>query len=117
MKGQLGFSLIEVLVALVILGVGVTILVAGFVQINDNYENINIKTYISNWSESKLNEIISGIDYNYHGNFEYRERRYRWWVEEDYLDNDLLKLILKVEWEEGNKIRQYSIYRYVINDN
>ena len=115
-NNQKGFTLIEDLIALLILGIGASVLISGFVAVAEGNQKVNNKLFVSYWAESKLNEIIAEIDYNYHGTFQYENKVYQWWVKEQYLDDNMMQLVLKVEWQGKSRTKKYSISRNVIKD-
>ncbi|TDX53278.1 type IV pilus modification PilV family protein [Orenia marismortui] len=111
-----GFTLIEVLIAMVILGVGFSILIQGFMEVNDGLETNKNYTYVSSWAESKLKEIALGIDLNNHGTFQSQSLNYRWSTEEKIITQKLKKLILRVQWQEDDKSKSYSLSRYILEE-
>ncbi len=114
MKKEEGFTLLEVLIALVILGIGFAILTQGYITINDGMDRNQNYSFISSWAGSKLNEITAGIELNTHGSFTYRDIVYNWWTEENYLDEGLKEIRLIVEeYGRGDRGR-YSLTRLII---
>jgi len=111
-----GFTLIEVLIAMVILGISLSIFVHGFMGVNDGIERRRDYTYIASWSESKLNEIVSGSELATHGDFLYKDNLCSWSLEENYIDQGVRDLKLIVRWSGGQGEYSYSISRVTLND-
>lgn len=111
MTGERGFTLIEVLVAVIILSIGFTFIAEGFSQAMNSYERTKNYNYVIGRAEEKLIEYSNGLEYLSHGTFERENRIYDWWIEEEPLpeSDNLSKIIITVEWAEGD--RQYSIER------
>jgi prepilin-type N-terminal cleavage/methylation domain-containing protein len=105
-KDESGFTLMEVLIALVVLGIGFSILIEGFIGINNNLIQIKNYNYLINWSQTKLNQLVTETVIQQSGNFKYQNQQYQWWVEETYLDQYLKKINLNIKWNKNNK---YSI--------
>lgn len=112
-----GFTLIEVIIAMVIMGIGFSIFIQGFMEINNGLENKLNYTYLSNWATIKLDELESQIELNGHGSFKYREQLYKWHIEEAYINPKLKKLKIVISWKASNRRKKYSLSRVVINKN
>lgn len=117
MRRQDGFTLIEVLVAMVILGVGFSILIEGFISLNNGIKRNEDYTYIASWANSKMNKIAAGIELNRHGSFQYNGNYYNWWVEELYSEENLIKVKLNVEIDGIEEKNKYSITRLLVVNN
>lgn len=114
MSNEKGFTLIEVLIALVILGISFTILVDGYRTIMDSSKR-NIDYQIAaKWSEDKLIKIVNGVELDRNGYFEENDKEYRWWVEENYLDDNITKLDLVISWQGLRAEIKYSCSRYIV---
>ncbi|PRX30487.1 prepilin-type N-terminal cleavage/methylation domain-containing protein [Orenia metallireducens] len=111
-----GFTLIEVLIAMLILGISLSILVQGFMGVNDGIERRRDYTYMASWSESKLNEIVSGVELATHGDFLYKGNLCSWSLEEDYIDEGVRGLKLIVRWLGSKGEYSYSVSRITLND-
>jgi len=117
-KGQQGFTLLETLIAMVILGISISILVEGFLIVTDTIEYQRHYNYLINWSESKINEIASGSELARHGGFEYSGRLFQWSVEESFQYSEgltgLREINLSIEWQGSNSRNTYIISRLII---
>ncbi|MEJ6951291.1 type II secretion system protein [Natronospora cellulosivora (SeqCode)] len=114
MNNEKGFTLIEVLIALVLLGISFTILVDGYRTIIDSSERNSNYHFAANWSEKKMMEIVNNLDYGYHGDFEENGIHYRWVIEEEPLGNNLSKLNLIMNWQGFRGEMTYSSSRYIL---
>lgn len=113
MKQQGGFTLIETMIAMVILAIGFTILVEGFTMISTAVEKKQDYFFLNSWSEDKLLEVINGIDHSQNGVVSYRNREYRWWIEQKYLNEQLQELELNVEWPGPKGFNHYQNSRLI----
>ncbi len=120
-----GFTLLETLIALVILGISISILVEAYLIVTDSIEYQRNYNFVLNWSDGKMNELINGIELARHGSFEYLEKSFQWSVEEGFLDNNFknieekngLKTIeLTVKWQSANSVKDYRTTRVVLID-
>lgn len=118
LKSQQGFTLLETLIAMVILGISISILVEGFLIVTDTIEYQRNYNYLINWSESKINEIAGGRELARHGGFEYSERLFQWSVEESFQYSEgltgLRKINLTIEWQGSNSKNTYIISRLIL---
>ncbi|OCL25997.1 hypothetical protein U472_08190 [Orenia metallireducens] len=114
MNNEDGFTLLEVIIAMAILGIGFAILTQGFTEVNDGIEGNSNYNYISIWAESKISELTTKIELNNHGVFFYQNNEYKWWTVEKHLDKDLKELILYIGWQEDGIEKNYSIKRILI---
>lgn len=116
MNNQDGFTLIEVLIAVTILGIGFAVLINGFTGVLVSNERSSDYLYVVSWADKKLIKVTNDIELNRHGSFEYKNKRFDWWIEEGYLETDLKKITLKVEWKLKNNTVTYSQERLVLVD-
>lgn len=113
-QSKAGFTLIETLIALVILGVALAILVEGFLSITTTMDRQKDYNYLMARTEEKMIEVVNGIELATHGNFEYQGREYHWIIEEEVLEAGLKKIVLNVQWQGRNSEMNYSINRTII---
>jgi prepilin-type N-terminal cleavage/methylation domain-containing protein len=119
MKGQeAGFTLLEVVIAVVIMGLAFGVLMRGFLGANQLLGSNESHTYVSNWAESKLAEITTGLTYVPQGEISHSNKDYDWSIEERQLDLEainggLKKVIIQVEWKEGGRKKSYSLSRLI----
>lgn len=113
-----GFTLIETLIALVILGIGLSILVEGYLIVTDSIEYQRDYNYVLNWSETKMAEIVHKYELGRHGNFEYSGKVFQWNVEESYNADQseigLKTINLIVKWRGSNGSKTYRTARTVL---
>lgn len=116
--GQQGFTLLETLIAIVILGISISILVEGFITVTDTIEYQRYYNYLINWSDSKINEIATGHELARHGFFEYSGRMFYWNVKETLKYSDelagLREINLTIEWQGSIGKKTYSITRLIL---
>lgn len=120
-----GFTLLETLIAMVILGVSITILVEAYLTVTNGIEYQRTYNFLTAWSGDKMTELVNGMELARHGSFEHNGREFKWYVEERYdlsefTDNDtgngLKKMELIVEWQDRYIIRNYRVSRIVLAD-
>lgn len=118
-----GFTLLETLIAMVILGVSIAILVEAYLTVTNGIEYLRIYNYLVAWSGDKMTELINGMELARHGNFELNGREFKWYVEEKYnlselagneTGNGLKKMELIVEWQDRKVIKNYRISRIML---
>ena len=115
-----GFTLLETLIALVILGISLSILVEAYLIVSDSMEYQQDYNYVLNWSENKITEIIHGVELARHGSFEYSGNLFEWSVEEnhniDQAENTGLKETkLIVQWQGSNGRKTYSVSQTILD--
>ena len=112
MKLEQGFTLLEVLIAVTIVGISISILVTGFSEVNDTLIKSQEYTYAASFAETKLREVINGLELSYSGYFNYQGAVYQWYIDTEYLTaRNLERLKLTIQSPRKRKI--YSIERVV----
>ncbi|QTL97159.1 prepilin-type N-terminal cleavage/methylation domain-containing protein [Iocasia frigidifontis] len=114
MSNEKGFTLIEVLIAMVILGISFTILIEGYRTIMASAERNRDYLLAAKWSEDKLISIVNGDDSDRRGYFEENGKEYSWWVEEKCLDDNLIRFDLIMSWPGLRAEIKYSCSRYLV---
>jgi len=116
-KTESGMTLLEVLLAATILGVGIVALLGALVQATRTLANVKETTIASSLARAKLEEILSGEELEedvVEGEFEEPHDLYRWKsavepYEEDLVDEeeedleDLMKVRVEVLWDRGDR--------------
>lgn len=110
MRLEAGFTLLEVLIAVTIVGISISILVSGFTEVNDTLLKGQEYTYMASFAETKLKAVINGIELSYSGYFDYQGRTYQWYIETEYLDTKNLER-LKLTIQSPQKRAIYSTKR------
>lgn len=122
-KKEEGFTLLETLIAMVILGISISILVEAYLTVTNGIEYQKTYNYVLGWSGDKMTELVNDIELARHGNFKYADKYFQWHVEEnlnvrDFIDEELSsglkKIDLLVEWQDNNGIRNYRISRIIL---
>jgi len=112
MKLKSGFTLLEVLIAMTILGISISILVAGFSEVSDSLVKGQDYTYLSTFATTKLTEVATGMELSYSGYLDYQEMTYQWYIDTHYKeDENIEQLELIIESRQGNQL--YSLKRAV----
>ena len=94
-----GFTLLEVLVALTITGLMVSVLYTSFSQLTYHQQNLNSRMIALVFGESKLVEIEAGSELNSSGEFPEPYKNYHWNASEETALNGKM-LTLTVEWRD-----------------
>ncbi|MFW6238529.1 MAG: type IV pilus modification PilV family protein [Halanaerobiales bacterium] len=113
-----GFTLIEVLVAVIILSISFTVLAEGFSLAIDTYSRNRDYNFAVRLAEDKLEEIAGERESMTSGDIERENGRvFDWWVEDRVFQDsrNLRKYTITVEWNEGR--RSYSAERLVFREN
>ncbi len=113
-KQEEAFTLIEVIIAMVIMGIGFSIFVQGFIEVNDGLDNKLDYNYVSNWAQAKLNELEAGAELASHGSFKYRTKIYNWDTVISYINPQLKQVELVISWDGKNARKKYSLSRVLI---
>mgnify|MGYP006270900457 CR=1 FL=1 len=112
MRYEEGFTLLEVVIAMTIVGISISILVTGFSEVNDTLIKGQEYTYLAAFAETKLREVINGLELSYSGYFNYQGAVYQWYLETEYLTaKNLSRLKLTIQSPQQKDI--YSIKRIV----
>ncbi len=111
-KNEAGFTLMEVLIALVILGVGFSILVQGYSLILTSLEKQRDYSYLTSWAEGKLIEAVNRVELAPRGYFVHKGKEFRWSIKQKGMDDGLREIILNVEWTGPNGLNFYRIERF-----
>ncbi|MFW5972250.1 MAG: type II secretion system protein [Bacillota bacterium] len=124
MNSEKGFTLIEVLVAVTIFGIGFAIFIEGFSIVTTTIERNRDTSYVMNWADDKIVEYINGDSHNPYGDFTYNNKYFDWNITTSRLPEDIenplesredLRLLeLRVEWPSNSGRRSYSIKRVVL---
>lgn len=69
-----GFTLLETLIAMVILGVSITILVEAYLTVTNGIEYQRTYNFLTAWSGDKMTELVNGMELARHGSFEHNGR-------------------------------------------
>ncbi|MBM7623785.1 prepilin-type N-terminal cleavage/methylation domain-containing protein [Sporohalobacter salinus] len=112
MRFEKGFTLLEVLIAMTILGISISILVSGFSEVSDSIIKGQEYTYLSTFANSKLREVAIGLELSYSGYVDYQGQSYRWYINTSYPEErNLEKLELIIQSPTGNQV--YSVERLI----
>src|SRR5690554_3912097 len=116
MKAEDGFTLMEVLIAVVILAVGFSILIQGYTLIMDSIEKQRDYDYLLNCIEGKLIEVANGLELSPNGYFEHDGRECRWNTVERDMEDGLSEISIKIEWSGPGSTRSYFLERIVYRE-
>lgn len=114
MNNENGFTLLEVLIALIILGISFSVLIQGYTEVlgsksfNQNYN------YVLEWSVDKMIEFENKVKLSTHGQFKFKGKAFVWWIEERYYEENINRLTLNVSWQGFNGKKNYSISRLIL---
>lgn len=111
-----GFTLIEVLVAMIILSISMSVIIEGFVTANEREETMDDISYVSTWAENKINEIDVGSEMSRNGSFEREGRVYYWNLGTKYYDTQYEDCDFKIEWDMKGTKKNYTIDRLVLKN-
>ncbi|MFW5995665.1 MAG: type IV pilus modification PilV family protein [Halanaerobiaceae bacterium] len=117
MNNSGGFTLIEVLVAVIILSIAFTILAEGFSLVIDTYTRSRNYNFAVRLAEDRLEEIAGGRDISNRGDERDDGQVFYWSVEEQSFPDreNLYKLSITVEWNSGQS--SYSAERLIFREN
>lgn len=117
-KTESGMTLLEVLLAATILGVGIVSLLGALMQATRTLANVKETVIASSLARSKLEEVLAGEELEtgvLEGEFEEPHASYRWRAvieereyrggdeEEEDETEDLMQVRLEVLWDRGDK--------------
>ncbi len=115
-----GFSLLEVLVATVILSVGVVFLFPSFFMATDALGIVNDQLVVQPWAENKLWEdtqalaqarpAVAGLDA---GEVQLEKKTYIWERSSEEVEPGLFALTLVVRWVAGGREHEMVFATYV----
>lgn len=101
-KKSMGFSLMEVVVAITITGLTVSTLAGTFLEIARTQHLLNGKVTAMIIGRGKLAELELGMEKSTAGTFDRPYERFGWKVSEEETENGQLLLMLEVKWREGS---------------
>ncbi|BDU49782.1 type IV pilus modification PilV family protein [Haliovirga abyssi] len=110
-KKSKGFTLIEVLIAVIILGVAFPTLIEGLISIVNSFQKNREYTKFYIFEENKLNEFEAGIEISDHGEKVIDDIEYRWWILQEIKENNQKKIVINIQKQGDNK--KYSLEREI----
>jgi prepilin-type N-terminal cleavage/methylation domain-containing protein len=96
-----GFSLLEVLIALVLAGTVLTILASSFIQSAFTQQKIGGRITAAIIGAGKLAELEQGSELSLSGDFLPPYQDYNWFASEETAPDESIILTLIVEWKDG----------------
>lgn len=96
-----GFSLLEVLIALMLAGTVLTILATSFTQSAFTQQKISGRVIAAIIGAGKLAELEQGSELSLSGDFAEPYKNYNWFCAEETAPDDSVILTLIVEWRDG----------------
>ena len=107
-----GFSLLEVLVAITITGLVITVLSGALIQNSRNQHLLEVRAVSQILGQGKLSEIISGGESGSFGDFTAPYDHYHWSTSEETLPDGYTKISLTVEWRDTSVSHQTILIGY-----
>ncbi|ACL70615.1 prepilin-type N-terminal cleavage/methylation domain-containing protein [Halothermothrix orenii] len=108
-----GFTLVEVLVAMVVIGVCLGILFNGYTRIARSIEAAREYSFVNKQGQKIMVNVSNGIGAN-RGRIIYGGKEYWWWAERISLENGLTRLNINVEWQGRNGYKQQTFSRLLL---
>lgn len=96
-----GFSLVEVLIALVLAGTVLSILASSFMQSAFTQQKIAGRVSAAIIGAGKLAELEQGSELSLSGDFLPPYQNYYWFASEETAPDDSVIITLTVEWKDG----------------
>ena len=96
-----GFSLLEVLIALVLSGAVLTILASSFIQSAFTQQKIGGRITAAILGAGKLAELEQGSELSLSGDFLAPYENYNWYAGEETAPDESIILNVGVEWKDG----------------
>ncbi len=106
--GEVGMTLLEVLLTLALTGMSAGVLVAVFMQTTHTREQLNGRVTAQILGACKLAELGGRGELGNSGEFSEPYRKYKWIAQEDKLEGGTSVIFLTVEWSRGNDLAQKS---------
>jgi prepilin-type N-terminal cleavage/methylation domain-containing protein len=115
-----GFSLLEVLVATVILSIGVVFLFPSFFMAADALVNTRERLTVQSWAENRLwesartlEQVGGGVVLSDAGEVLLGKKTYAWEMESGEVDPGLSSLSLTVRWTSGGRMQEAAYVAWV----
>jgi len=106
-----GFSLLEVLLALMLAGLATAVLAFSYQQAAHLQKSIEGRIVASVLGNSKLAELQEGSEPLDSGSFPAPYQRYRWVAREETDENGRDLIVLTVQWGDGNHTAYQKVFQ------
>lgn len=107
-----GFSLLEVLIAIVLSGTVLTILASSFIQSAFTQQKISGRVTAVILGVGKLAELEQGSELTLSGDFLPPYQNYNWYAEEETAPDESIILTVVVEWRDSRSAK--NAHRFVV---
>ncbi|HEX3044527.1 MAG TPA: prepilin-type N-terminal cleavage/methylation domain-containing protein [Bacillota bacterium] len=99
-----GFSLLEVLIAITITGLIISIISNALMQNGRNQKVLEERVTAQILGQGKLSEIIYGSESGSAGDFAAPYQKYHWYASSETLPDGYTKILLLLEWRDGRAL-------------
>lgn len=107
-----GFSLLEVLIAIVLSGTVLTILASSFIQSAYTQQKIGGRVTAVILGAGKLAELEQGSELSLSGDFLPPYQNYNWYAGEETAPDESIILNVVVQWKDG--VNDKNVHEFVI---
>lgn len=108
-KNDSGFTLIEILVAVVICGIALTVIVEGYLAMSGLIQQMKEYQLVSTFAREKMNQLIHQTDPTTGGQDTLKTIPVEWHIDEADMGDGLRRVTIYVDWKGRKGERQYEI--------
>lgn len=116
LQTEKGFTLLEALISLLIMGLTLSYILPGFFQVVELQTYLTAKTEASILGQGKLEEIINKAELAQEGVFPEPWAHFHWRYDEERLAESLTRGVLIVRWEGYLSEKQVIIYKLRVEE-
>lgn len=108
-KNESGFTLIEILVAVVICGIAFTVIVEGYLAMSGLIQQMKEYQLVSSFAREKMNQLIHKTDQTTGGQDTLKTIPIEWHIDEANMGDGIRRVTIYVDWKGRKGERQFNL--------
>lgn len=109
LKQESGFTLIEIMVAVVIVGISFVVIIEGYMAMSGLVQQMKEYQLVSSFASQRMNQVIQKMDISTYGTEELRNLEVTWNSMEQSVGDGVKQLMVLVEWQGRKGPKQYQL--------